>query len=200
MPKITLPLLLAIADINKDFVGLFIKDMERVARESGTHSTYYKQLQQDRFATITRWTNAIIQAAAKLKQDDADITSIQVRSPVQQTAPQLPSSSHSDLRLLYDKNIGYKDTTGQEIILRTLAMAESDTKEFSHHKILLYLASYLQTKDNLRTSIDPAQRDAFYQLALGWCIDGLQPPAFRQNVLAQDFKTFNALGDYISAY
>ena len=141
--------------------------------------------------------DTIANKATKIKKDNANLTKIQAPSTVQSRTPQLQRSSYSDIQAFSDKNLGYNDTTGHEIILRSLAMGKSDSNEFSHHNILLYSLKYMQTIDQLRTSIDPAQRNDLMQLALPWFIDGIQPPTFRQHVLTQDFKTLSAVNVYL---
>ena len=125
-------------------------------RHYGDQSTEFER--HLHYVTLaTNLFEPVVHAIAKVKQHNANLKTIQARSPVQQTAPPLPSSSHSDLRALYDKTIGCKDTTGHEIILRSLAMQNGETDEVSQARILQYMVSYLQTTSNLLTSIDPAQ-------------------------------------------
>ena len=181
-------------------VQAFLKEckqhMKAVASESGTHSAVYKRY-EGILARLDTLIEMIFQEVMQFKQEQANLTTIQAPSTVQQTAPQLAKISYSDIQAFSDKNLGYNDTTGHEIILRSLAMGKSDSNEFSHHNILLYSLKYMQTIDQLRTSIDPAQRNDLMQLALPWFIDGIQPPTFRQHVLTQDFKTLSAVIVYL---
>ena len=130
-----------------------------------------------------------IKQGSKNQKEHANLKKIQAPSTVQPRTPQLQRSSYSDIQAFSDKNLGYNDTTGQEIILRTLAMGKSDSNEFSYLKILQYSTKYMQPMDTILTSSDPAQRHDFKHLALLWFIDGLQLPTFRQHVLTQDVKS-----------
>ena len=91
--------------------------MKAVASESGTHSAVYKRY-EGILARLDTLIEMIFQEVMQVKQDNANPTTIQAPSTVQQTAPQLATISYSDSQASSDKNLGYNDTTGHEIILR----------------------------------------------------------------------------------
>ena len=139
----------------KSFWDETFSNAKDALRHYGDQSTEFER--HLRYVTLaTNLVEPVVRAIAKVKQDNANLETIQVRSSVQQAAQPLPRSSHSDRRALYDKNFGYIDTAGQEIILRSLAMQKGETDEFSLASILQYMVSYLPTAFNLLTSIDPA--------------------------------------------
>ena len=177
----TLEFFMALAIVVKEFSKLCLMHMEIIARDSGKHSPLYKKYEGYLASTMTM-VDSIANKAAKIKKDNANLKKIQAPSTVQSRTPRLQRSSYNDIQAFSDKNLGYNDTTGHEIILRSLAMGKTDSNEFSHHNILLYSLKYMQIIDQLRTSIDPAQRNDLMQLALPWFIDGIQPPTFRQHV------------------
>ena len=133
------------------------KQMKAVASESGTHSMLSKRY-EGLLARIDTLREMIFQEVMQFKQEQANLTTIQAPSTVQQTAPQLAEISYSDIQAFSDKNFGYNDTTGHEIILRSLAMGKSDSNEFSHHNILLYLSKFMQTIAKILTSVCSLRR------------------------------------------
>ena len=84
--------------------------MEIIARDSGTQSPRYKK-NEDYLASTMTVVDTIVDKAAKIKKDNANLKKIQAQSTVQSRTPRLQRSSYNDIQAFSDKNLGYNDTT-----------------------------------------------------------------------------------------
>ena len=100
--------------MSKSFWDETLNDMKAALRQYGDQSTEVERLLRD-LTWTTNMFERTVQAIAKVKQDNANLTKIQAPSTVQPETPQLAKNSYRDTQAFFDQNLGSSDATYDQL-------------------------------------------------------------------------------------